>query len=234
MGPSRRRTDGPRDRRGGRRRVERPEQLGVVAEPTGREDHCAGPDLVVTDCRAHDRPVLDEQPVDALAERDVDTALAARAMEGVDDALAALDRPGAARHALVAAEDQLRMELNADVDQPVERRAPLVREPPHHLGVEAPLVQRHVVVEERLAVVDDAGLMLQPRAGRHDDAARQARRPSDDPFGLGDHDSSGAGLEGRVRCGEPGNARADDDDVDRGHDAPPWSVGAAIQRPGGR
>src|SRR3712207_8424585 len=52
----------------------------VVAEAPGRQHHRPGADRVVADGDPGDRAVLDEQPVDALPERDVNVRLAGGAV----------------------------------------------------------------------------------------------------------------------------------------------------------
>ena len=66
--------------------------LRAVAEPAGGDHDGAGGDRIVTDGHADDRAGLGEQPVDALAERDVDLGLPAVPGQDVDHGLAATDR----------------------------------------------------------------------------------------------------------------------------------------------
>ena len=65
-------------------------------------------------------------------------------------------RPGPApighvdpRHPLLAAEDQLVVVLDAEVAQPLHRRAGQLAEPADDAGVDVPAVELHVVVEQR-------------------------------------------------------------------------------------
>ena len=63
------------------------------------------------------------QPVDPLAEGDVDVALAAVAVQHVDDGLAVADGHVHTGDRLVAADDQLVVVLDAEVAEPLHDRA---------------------------------------------------------------------------------------------------------------
>jgi hypothetical protein len=84
-------------------------------------------------------------------------------------------------------------------------------------------------VEQRVGVVVDARLALQPGAGAHDHAARQPRGSADDILRLGDEDVPAPASQAAFAAAEPGEAGADDDDVEVG--APMGAHGSATRSP---
>lgn len=107
--------------RGGRR-VELGQLGRVVAETAGSQHHRAGRDRVVPHGHAGHGAVLDQEPVDPLAQRDLDAGPAARAEQDVDDRLAAADGHVHPGRALVPAVHELVVVLDAEVTEPLHGR----------------------------------------------------------------------------------------------------------------
>ena len=133
-----------------RRREVLGQLLRAVAEAARGDDHRAGGDRVVADGDSHDGAVVGQQPVDPLAEGDVDVGLAAVPGEDVDDALAPADGHVDPRHPLLTAEDQRVVVLDAQVAEPLDGRPGELGEAAHDAGVDVPAVELHVVVEQRV------------------------------------------------------------------------------------
>jgi hypothetical protein len=155
-----------------------------------------------------------QQPVDALAEGDVDAGLAAPAMQHVDGGLTGADRHVHARHPFVTRLHELLVELHAEVGEPLDHRSGGAAEAPRYRHVDRPPVHLEVFVQQSLPGVLDAERPLEARAGTHHQAAREARRAADDAFALGHQHPAGAGFVGGEGGAQTGGARADDEHVD--------------------
>ena len=92
----------------------------------------------------------------------------------VNDRLTATDRAVHARQPLITAEHQLVVELHAEVPEPFHRRTGKLGQPANDRWLDLPLVQLHVVVEQRLRVVLDAQRPLVARPGPHRETTGQA------------------------------------------------------------
>ena len=190
--------------------------LRAGAETSGGQHDGPGGDRVAADRDAQHPAVVHEQPIDPLAERDVDVPFAAVAVEDVDDRPAPLPTGTCTRaHRLVATDDELVVVLDAQIAEPLHDGAGRARRAGcTTAGVDVPAVHLEVVVEERVGVVVDAELGLVARAGAHDQASRQARRAADHALGLCDEDARCTGLVGREGGAETSHSRADDQDID--------------------
>ena len=191
------------------------QQIGSVAEAAAGDDHRVSRDLVVADGHAAHRPaVIGEQPVHPPAERDVHPRVAAAGGEQVDHRLPAPDRDMHPRHRLVAAVDEVGVELQPHVAQPLDGVAGLACQPARRGHLEVPAVELEVVAEQPVAVVLDAGGPLVAGAGAHHQAAGQSRGAAHHTLGFGHQDPRRAGLGGGQRRAQPRRARADDEHVD--------------------
>ena len=100
-----------------------------------------------------------------VAEGDLDPLVPARGVEDVDDVLAAgpvaAVRDVGARDPLAAALHRRREEPHAELAQPFQRRAAVLGDPPQQPRLEQELGGEHVLLEEGLGVVVEAGGALQ-------------------------------------------------------------------------
>ena len=79
-----------------------------------------------------------------------------------------------ARQPLITAEHQLVVELHTEVPEPFHRRTGKLGEPANDRWLDLPLVQLHVVVEQRLRIVFDAQRPLVAASSPHREPTGQA------------------------------------------------------------
>ncbi len=169
----------------GGRRVELGQLGRVVAETPGGQHDRAGRDRVVPHGHTDHRAAGDQEPVDPLPQGNLDAAV----------------------HELVVV-------LDAEVTEPLHGRAGQVGQPPGQSSLDVPVVERHVVVEQRVRVIGDAQGPLVARARAHGQAAGQPRRPADQALRLGDQDAGGSVLAGGKRGGQARCTRPEHEHVD--------------------
>ena len=167
-----RRPDVPGPSGVGRRREVPGQLLGIIAETARRHHHRTGGERVVADAGPHDGAVFGEQAADPPSECDLDSGTAAVPGEDVDHRLAAPDRAVHPRQGLVAAEHQLVVVLHPEVAEPFHRRPGQFGQPPDHGRLDLPLVELHVVVKQRIGVINDVELALVPSTSAHHQPAR--------------------------------------------------------------
>jgi hypothetical protein len=98
--------DVPRPSGGGCRGEEASQLLWTVSESTGRDDHRTGGDRVVPHGDARHHAVLEQEPVDPLAQGEVDARFPGTTVQDIDDGLTSTNRDVDAGHAFVATDDQ--------------------------------------------------------------------------------------------------------------------------------
>lgn len=156
----------------------------VGAEAAAGDHDGAGAEFVVADGRTDDYPILYEQTVDPPAEGDLHTRLQTGATQDVDHRLPASDRAVHPGQPLVSAEDDLVVELDPQIGDPLHRRARQLGKPLDRRHLHVPLIEQQVVVQQRFSIVLDAGGPLEPSARAHHQTAGQARRSTDDGLRL--------------------------------------------------
>ena len=118
-------------------------------------------------------------------------------------------------NAVVAGEEDVGV-AEPVIGQPVHCRPGVVRERAGDAWLHVPLVERHVLVEQRVRVVGDAALRLEPGPGGHDEPGREPGGAAGTGFRLG-HEYARSRLGGRERGAQARGARARDHHVVVGH-----------------
>ncbi len=171
--------------------------------------------------RADHTPVLEQQVLDPRVQDDLHTSLPAG---GGQDAhqpvplvlghVAPPDvlHPGPGQTGRVGVGGEHGGELDAEPDEPFERRTAPPTERLDQPGLQHPLVEVHVVLVEAFGGVLDAERRLHTGARRGEQAGRQLRRSAE--FGLGLEQQDPGTPFGRARRSrQPGTAATDHDHV---------------------
>ena len=154
---------------GERGRVVRADLADVGSKSARGDDDGASAQFVVADTDAHHRAAVGEQPIDTLAERDLDVETGRLSTERLDDARPELDREVRARTALLAAIAERGVEGEAEVGEPLDAGPGVVGEPAGEPGIDVPLIHLQVLAQQDLGLVVDAlgGLEAGARSHQH-------------------------------------------------------------------
>ncbi len=187
-------------------------QRAICSEAACRQHRGAGLHALGSDRDAADGPVLDDQPADPLARRDVPPSLLDRGREDLDDAGAPRRGHVRSRDALLGGVHDLVEEAHAEGDQPLDGGPAVHREVPGDTGLDRTLVEVGVLATQGLSSVVDAGGALDAGARSHEDPTGELGRPAQVAFGLDDQDA-GTTVGCFERGTQSGRAGAHDDDV---------------------
>ena len=189
-------------------------ELLVVPEAAGCDHHRAATNLLVPGGHPHDLAILLDQLVRARHEGHVHPPLDPLGIEHPHHRQPlALGRVAPGHRVDPRDVDPLRLVLDAQAAQPLERRRRVVAVPAGDRRLHVPLVERHVVAEHVVrCVIEDARFALHARARRVEVAAGEPRGAAHLVVRL-QHDHARARVCGGYRRGQSRCSRTDDDNV---------------------